>query len=261
MPVQVRGEVLSNRKVGVVLPAHPRRPRHRGADPPGTLRGARRRRAGHLDAAAPLPSRSTGPRARCLRRDGRHRLRDPRPRDGVARRTARARPGRRRRAARQAVRPPTRARDRDARRRRLRLCTAVRSRRAAARPRVARRLRSRGVHREKLFGALDAKRMLHAGRDHHRGRVARASADASPTCCPGCSRATSPTSSTRAARWRCCPRSRTSRGDYGAHSQCAVEEAMACGIGVCMTCVLPVVGDDGRDPDGAVVRRGAGLRR
>ncbi len=31
----------------------------------------------------------------------------------------------------------------------------------------------------------------------------------------------------------------------GAHSQCAVEEAMACGVGVCMTCVLPVVGDDG----------------
>ena len=30
-----------------------------------------------------------------------------------------------------------------------------------------------------------------------------------------------------------------------AHSQCAVEEAMACGIGVCMTCVLPVVGEDG----------------
>jgi dihydroorotate dehydrogenase electron transfer subunit len=27
--------------------------------------------------------------------------------------------------------------------------------------------------------------------------------------------------------------------------QCAVEEAMACGIGVCMTCVLPVVGADG----------------
>jgi dihydroorotate dehydrogenase electron transfer subunit len=32
---------------------------------------------------------------------------------------------------------------------------------------------------------------------------------------------------------------------FGAHSQTAVEEAMACGIGVCMTCVLPVVGDDG----------------
>jgi dihydroorotate dehydrogenase electron transfer subunit len=32
---------------------------------------------------------------------------------------------------------------------------------------------------------------------------------------------------------------------YGVPSQCAVEEAMACGVGVCMTCVLPVVGDDG----------------
>lgn len=31
----------------------------------------------------------------------------------------------------------------------------------------------------------------------------------------------------------------------GAHSQTAVEEAMACGVGVCMTCVLPVVGNDG----------------
>ena len=29
------------------------------------------------------------------------------------------------------------------------------------------------------------------------------------------------------------------------YSQCSVEEAMACGIGVCMTCVLPVVGHDG----------------
>jgi dihydroorotate dehydrogenase electron transfer subunit len=32
----------------------------------------------------------------------------------------------------------------------------------------------------------------------------------------------------------------------GIASQVAVEESMACGIGVCMTCVLPVVGDDGR---------------
>jgi len=27
--------------------------------------------------------------------------------------------------------------------------------------------------------------------------------------------------------------------------QCSVEESMACGIGVCMTCVLPVEGEDG----------------
>ena len=32
---------------------------------------------------------------------------------------------------------------------------------------------------------------------------------------------------------------------HGVVTQCAVEESMACGIGVCMTCVLPVVGDDG----------------
>ncbi|MHA6764590.1 dihydroorotate dehydrogenase electron transfer subunit [Streptacidiphilus sp. PAMC 29251] len=31
----------------------------------------------------------------------------------------------------------------------------------------------------------------------------------------------------------------------GARSFCAVEEVMACGVGVCMTCVLPVVGEDG----------------
>lgn len=33
--------------------------------------------------------------------------------------------------------------------------------------------------------------------------------------------------------------------ETGVYSQCAVEESMACGIGVCMTCVLPVIGDDG----------------
>ncbi len=32
--------------------------------------------------------------------------------------------------------------------------------------------------------------------------------------------------------------------EQGAWIQTAVEESMACGIGVCMTCVLPVVGDD-----------------
>jgi len=37
----------------------------------------------------------------------------------------------------------------------------------------------------------------------------------------------------------------TAAAEVGAHSQCAVEEAMACGIGICMTCVLPVVGADG----------------
>jgi len=33
--------------------------------------------------------------------------------------------------------------------------------------------------------------------------------------------------------------------DLGARCHTAVEEAMACGVGICMTCVLPVVGEDG----------------
>lgn len=35
-------------------------------------------------------------------------------------------------------------------------------------------------------------------------------------------------------------------GGAGIPTQLAVEEAMACGIGVCMTCVLPIIGDDGQ---------------
>ncbi len=41
----------------------------------------------------------------------------------------------------------------------------------------------------------------------------------------------------RAVHEVCAPR--------GVETQLAVEESMACGVGVCMTCVLPVVGDDG----------------
>jgi dihydroorotate dehydrogenase electron transfer subunit len=33
--------------------------------------------------------------------------------------------------------------------------------------------------------------------------------------------------------------------DFDLPCQVAVEESMACGVGVCMTCVLPVIGDDG----------------
>ena len=33
--------------------------------------------------------------------------------------------------------------------------------------------------------------------------------------------------------------------ERGIPCQVAVEESMACGIGVCMTCVLPIIGDDG----------------
>ncbi len=53
--------------------------------------------------------------------------------------------------------------------------------------------------------------------------------------------------------------------EAGAHSQCAVEEAMACGVGICMTCVLPVRGPDGvtrmvRSCTDGPVFRGADVR-
>ena len=34
-------------------------------------------------------------------------------------------------------------------------------------------------------------------------------------------------------------------GEFGAVAQVAVEESMACGVGVCMTCVMPIRGNDG----------------
>ncbi len=34
--------------------------------------------------------------------------------------------------------------------------------------------------------------------------------------------------------------------EYNLVHQCSIEESMACGIGVCMTCVLPIKGEDGQ---------------
>ena len=98
---------------------------------------------------------------------------------------------------------------------------------------------------ERLFGALEARRIASTvtittddGSLGVRGRVtdvlpevmAKVDADVVYACGPmGMLAAVSAVAQER-----------------GAHSQCAVEESMACGIGVCMTCVLPVVGEDGR---------------
>ncbi|MEZ5115653.1 MAG: dihydroorotate dehydrogenase electron transfer subunit [Candidatus Nanopelagicales bacterium] len=118
---------------------------------------------------------------------------------------------------------------------------------------LAEQLRARGCRvdvvlgastEEKMFGVLDAKRMAATltlttedGTVGERGRVTdvlpgvmdRVRADVVYACGPMPMLA----SVARIASER------------GAYSQCAVEESMACGIGVCMTCVLPVVGDDG----------------
>jgi len=99
--------------------------------------------------------------------------------------------------------------------------------------------------RDRLFGALDAKRMADSvafttedASVGQRGRVSdvlpdvllRSRSDVVYACGPmGMLAAVS-----------------AAAAAAGIPAQVAVEEAMACGIGVCMTCVLPVVGADGR---------------
>jgi dihydroorotate dehydrogenase electron transfer subunit len=118
---------------------------------------------------------------------------------------------------------------------------------------LAEQLRERGCRvdvvlgaatEEKLFGALELKRLASTltittddGSMGHRGRVTDVIGgvmDASDT----------------AVVYACGPMPMLQRvaqiaSSRQAYSQCAVEEAMACGIGVCMTCVLPVIGEDG----------------
>jgi len=98
---------------------------------------------------------------------------------------------------------------------------------------------------DRLFGVLDAKRVARTvtvttddGSAGVRGRVtdvlpsvfARAATDVVYAC--------GPMAMLRAVSLLA--------AEHDVAAQVAVEEAMACGIGVCMTCVLPVVGDDGQ---------------
>jgi dihydroorotate dehydrogenase electron transfer subunit len=118
---------------------------------------------------------------------------------------------------------------------------------------LATALRARGVRvdavlgaasTDRLFGLLEAKRLVTSlavttedGSTGDRGLVTdvmsavldRTRSDVVYACGPmGMLRAVSTIAATR-----------------GLPAQVAVEESMACGIGVCMTCVLPVVGSDG----------------
>lgn len=101
---------------------------------------------------------------------------------------------------------------------------------------------------DKLFGALDAKRMAASvafttddGSYGERGRVSdvlpevieRTRADVVYACGP------------MAMLEAVAAIAAAAYDGAGIPAQVAVEESMACGIGVCMTCVLPVVGEDG----------------
>jgi dihydroorotate dehydrogenase electron transfer subunit len=103
-----------------------------------------------------------------------------------------------------------------------------------------------GAAREdRLFGALDAKRISATlsvttddGSVGLRGRVSDALPEVLAATKADVVYACGPMGMLRAV-------SRIADA-AGIPCQIAVEELMACGIGVCMTCVLPVVGDDGQ---------------
>nr|WP_173528224.1 dihydroorotate dehydrogenase electron transfer subunit [Nonomuraea antri] len=101
-----------------------------------------------------------------------------------------------------------------------------------------------GAGADRVFGAMRARRMAETttlttedGSLGLRGKVT----DALPSVI----------ADTRADAVYACGPMRTLRAvtavamEFDIPVQVAVEESMACGIGVCMTCVLPVIGDDG----------------
>ncbi|MDQ1486979.1 MAG: dihydroorotate dehydrogenase electron transfer subunit [Actinomycetota bacterium] len=97
---------------------------------------------------------------------------------------------------------------------------------------------------ERLFGALDAKRISATltvttddGSVGHHGRVSDVLPDVLASSKADVVYACGPMGMLRAV-------SRIADA-AGIACQIAVEELMACGVGVCMTCVLPVIGDDG----------------
>jgi dihydroorotate dehydrogenase electron transfer subunit len=119
---------------------------------------------------------------------------------------------------------------------------------------LAEALRSRGCRvdfvlgaasADRLFGVLDAKRMASTvavttddGTAGTRGRVTDVLPEVMAASHTDIVYACGPMAMLRAVTAVAARR--------GVVAQCAVEESMACGIGVCMTCVLPVVGDDGQ---------------
>ena len=244
---QVAGELIATRRVGAYQHLTFVAPGVAELARPGPVRRAGRRRRHLRDPAAPL---LLDPQGRARRAPTAAPSTSWSPRTGRApggsTELRAARHGRHRRPAGRAVPAAHRAGRLRPGRWRLRQRAAVLARRRAARAGLPRR---DGARRGQRGPALRRRRGPARGRRrhrHHRRRLGRARGAGSPTCCPRSSAAPVPASSTAAARWPCSARSPRSPRPQGAVAQVAVEESMACGVGVCMTCVMPVVGDDGR---------------
>jgi dihydroorotate dehydrogenase electron transfer subunit len=101
---------------------------------------------------------------------------------------------------------------------------------------------------DRLFGALDAKRMAATvafttddGSYGDRGRVSDVLPDVVDRVHADVIYACGPMPMLEAVQRV----AGAAYGGAGIPTQLAVEESMACGVGVCMTCVLPVIGADG----------------
>ena len=101
---------------------------------------------------------------------------------------------------------------------------------------------------DRLFGALDAKRMAASvafttddGSYGDRGRVSDVLGDVIDKTRADVVYACGPMAMLGAVHQIAA----AAYNGAGIPSQLAVEESMACGVGVCMTCVLPVIDDDG----------------
>ena len=130
-------------------------------------------------------------------------------------------------------------------RRRLRQRAAVLARRGPARARLPRRDGARRGDRGPALRRRRGPARRRRRHRHHRRRLDWAPAAGCPTCCRDVIRRTG-----AGVVYGCGPmamlQSITGVAEAeGAVAQVAVEESMACGVGVCMTCVMPVVGNDG----------------
>ena len=246
MPVQVSGEVLSLRRVGAYYAMTIVAPGVAEVAKPGQFVTIA---VGGPDTGMLMRrpfSIAPNPRTRRLRRHRRDHLLGRRPRHLRG-----WRPARRTSSSTSSARWGGRSRCHASRRP---ACSSVAATAPLRCSRWPTHLRARGCRvdfvigaakEERLFGALDAKRISATltvttddGSVGHRGWVS----DVLPDVL---------TSSKADVVYACGPMAMlhaVSRIAEAADIPCqiAVEELMACGVGVCMTCVLPVIGDDGQ---------------
>lgn len=118
---------------------------------------------------------------------------------------------------------------------------------------LAMKLRDRGCHVELVLGAADKDRLFGAYKAERYADAVTITTDDGSVGTKGWVSDVLPeviTRSEAAVVYACGPMAMLESvarisSELGVVSQLAVEESMACGVGVCMTCVLPVVGNDG----------------